>query len=47
MPVKRHSHKHPEVEKRVKALEQQIKRLEKEMRSLRQKLATHDHPHTH
>jgi polyhydroxyalkanoate synthesis regulator phasin len=30
MPVKQHSHKHPEVEQRVKALEQQIKKLEKE-----------------
>ncbi len=47
MPVKQHSHKHPEVEQRLKALEQQIKKLEKEVRSLQQNLATHDHPHTH
>ena len=47
MPVKQRSHKHPEVEQRVIALEQQIKKLEKEVRSLQQKLATHDHPHTH
>ncbi len=47
MPVKQRSHKHPEVEQRVKTLERQVKKLEKEVRSLRQKLATHDHPHTH
>ena len=47
MPVKQHSHKHPEVEQRVKELEQQVKKLEEEVRSLQQKLATHDHPHTH
>jgi len=47
MPVKQHNHKHPEVEQRVKELEQQVKKLEEEVRSLQQKLATHDHPHTH
>jgi len=30
MPVKQPSHKHPEVEQRVKKLEQQIKKLNKE-----------------
>jgi hypothetical protein len=29
MPVKQHSHKHPEVEQCVKKLEQQIKKLNK------------------
>jgi len=47
MPVKPHSHKHPEVEQRVKALERQIKKLEKEVHGLRHKFKTHDHPHTH
>lgn len=47
MPVKQHSHKHPEFEQRVKALEQQIKKVEKALRDVQQKLKTHDHPHTH
>lgn len=47
MPTKQHSHKHPEVEQRVKALEQQMKKLVKEVHDLQQKLKTHDHPHTH
>jgi len=47
MPVKQHSHKHPEVEQRVKALEQKIKKLEEDVRDLQHKLETHDHPHTH
>ena len=47
MTDQQHSHKHPEVEQRVKALEEQVKKLEKEVRDLQHKLATHDHPHTH
>jgi predicted nuclease with TOPRIM domain len=31
----------------ISALEEQIKELEKEVRDLKQKLETHDHPHTH
>ncbi len=47
MPVKQHSHKHPEVEHRVKALEAKAKKLEKAVRDLLHKLKMHDHPHTH
>jgi len=47
MPAKQHSHKHPEVEQRVKAVEQKVKKLEETVRDLQQKLETHDHPHTH
>jgi hypothetical protein len=47
MPVKQHSHKHPEVEHRVRALEAKTKKLEKAVRDLQHKLKTHDHPHTH
>jgi len=47
MPVKPHSHKHPEVEHRVKALEAKTKKLEKAVRDLQHKLKTHGHPHTH
>jgi len=47
MPVKQRSHKHPEVDQRVKALEAKSKKLEKAVRELQQKLNTHDHPHTH
>jgi chaperonin cofactor prefoldin len=47
MPVKRHSHKHPEVEQRMKTLEQKTKKLEKELRGLQRKFKTHKHPHTH
>ena len=47
MPVKQHSHKHPEVEQRVKALEAKTKKLEKAVSGLQHKLKTHDHPHTH
>ncbi|MGA7770677.1 MAG: hypothetical protein WCA27_31135 [Candidatus Sulfotelmatobacter sp.] len=47
MPVKQHSHKHPEVEQRVKAVEQKVKKLEKTVRDLQQQTKTHDHPHTH
>jgi len=47
MPVKKHSHKHPEVEQRVKALEAKMKKTEKQLRDLQQRLKTHAHPHTH
>jgi len=47
MAAKQHSHKHPEVEKHVKILEQRVKKLEKQIRDLQHKLMTHDHPHTH
>ena len=47
MPVKPHSHKHPEAEHRVKALEAKTKKLEKAVRDLLHKLKTHGHPHTH
>lgn len=42
-----HTHQHPDAERRIKALEEQVKKLEKEIRELRQKVETHDHPHTH
>ena len=47
MAVKKHSHKHPEVEQRVKALEAKAKKLEKAVHDLQHKLKTHGHPHTH
>ena len=47
MPVKKHNHKHPEVEQRVKALEAKMKKLENQLRDLQQQIQTHDHPHTH
>ncbi len=47
MPVKQHSHKHPEVEQRVKALEQKIKTLEETVRDFQNQIKTHVHPHTH
>jgi len=47
MPVKQHTHKHPEVDQRVKALEAKTKKLEKAVSELQSKLKTHDHPHTH
>ncbi len=47
MAVKPHSHKHPEVDHRVKALEAKTKKLEKAVRDLQHKLKTHGHPHTH
>ena len=47
MPVKQHSHKHPEVEHLVRALEAKTKKLEKAVRDLQRKFKTHDHPHTH
>jgi chaperonin cofactor prefoldin len=47
MPVKKHGHKHPEVEQRMKALERQMKRLERAMHDLQHKFKTHDHPHSH
>jgi len=47
MPIKQHSHKHSEVEHRVRALEAKTKKLEKAVRDLQHKLKTHDHPHTH
>ena len=45
--AEQHTHQHPDTERRIKALEEQVKRLEKEVRELKQKLETHDHPHTH
>jgi len=47
MPAKQHGHKHPEVEQRVKALEEKIKKLEKTALDLQNQLKTHDHPHDH
>jgi len=47
MAEAKQSHHHPDYDQRIKALEEQIKKLEKEVRELKQKLETHDHPHTH
>ena len=47
MPVKQHSHKHPQVEHRVRTLEAKTKNLEKAVRDLQRKFKTHGHPHTH
>jgi len=48
MPAqKKRSHKHPEVEQRVKALERKVKKLQKGVHDLQRKLKTHAHPHTH
>ena len=47
MLVKSHSHKHPEVEQRVQALEPKTKTLEKTVRDLQHKMKAHAHPHTH
>jgi len=47
MTAKQHSHKHPEVEQRMKTLEAKTKKLEKELRELQRKFKTHDHPHSH
>jgi chaperonin cofactor prefoldin len=41
------SHKHPDSDQRVKALEEQVKKLQQDVRDLQQKLQTHDHPHSH
>jgi prefoldin subunit 5 len=41
------SHHHPDYDQRIKALKEQIKKLQKEVRDLKQKMETHDHPHTH
>jgi hypothetical protein len=47
MPEAKHSHQHPDYDQRIKALEEQTKKLQKELQELKQKLETHDHPHTH
>jgi chaperonin cofactor prefoldin len=47
MPVKQHSHKHPDVELRVRKLEREMKKLEKALGDVQRKLKTHGHPHTH
>jgi chaperonin cofactor prefoldin len=47
MAEAKQSHHHPDYDQRIKTLEEQIKKLEKEVRDLKQKLETHDHPHTH
>jgi len=41
------SHKHPDTEQRIKALEDQLKKAQQDIRDLQQKLQTHDHPHSH
>ena len=47
MASKPHAHKHPEVDQRVKALEQKTKKLEKALHDLQHKMKTHNHPHSH
>jgi len=45
--AEKHTHQHPDTERRIKALEKQMKKLEQEVRNQRKKLESHDHPHTH
>jgi len=47
MADKRDSHHHPDYDQRIKALEEQVKKLDQELQQVRQKLDTHDHPHSH
>ncbi len=47
MADKRESHHHPDYDERIKALEKQVNKLEQELQQVRQKLETHDHPHSH
>ena len=39
--------KHPESDRRFRALEEQVKKLERQTRDLQQKMQTHDHPYSH
>lgn len=41
------THKHPESDRRIKALEELVKKPEHQLRDLEQKMKTHDHPHSH
>jgi polyhydroxyalkanoate synthesis regulator phasin len=41
------THKHPESDQRIRALEEQVKKLEQQLRDLEHKMKTHDHPHSH
>lgn len=47
MPVSKHSHQHPDYNKRIKALEKLVKKLDAQLHEVRQRLKTHRHPHTH
>ena len=42
-----HTHRHPDYDQRIGALEKQIEKMQKEIQDLRHRLETHDHPHTH
>jgi len=46
MAEAQHSHRHPDYDQRIRALQEQIKKMQKEIQDLRHKLETHDHPHT-
>jgi chaperonin cofactor prefoldin len=41
------THKHPESDQRIKAIEEQVKKLEQRLSDLENKVRTHDHPHSH
>lgn len=41
------THKHPDSDQRIKALEEQVKKLEQQLGELQHKVQTHDHPHSH
>jgi peptidoglycan hydrolase CwlO-like protein len=47
MAEQKASHKHPDSDQRIKALEEQVKKLQNEVRGLQQKMETHNHPHSH
>jgi ABC-type Fe3+-citrate transport system substrate-binding protein len=47
MTISKHSHQHPDYNKRIKALEKLVKRLGKELGEIRKRLKTHRHPHIH
>ena len=41
------THKHPESDQRIAALEERLKKIEQQLRDLEHKMKTHDHPHSH
>ena len=47
MAEPRHSHQHPDYNKRIKTLEKLVAKLGKQVDDIQHKLKTHRHPHTH